>query len=398
MKTEWQLFWKLIVFFVAGIFWGFIFCRVVDAQTWDWSPLAPHHEAVCIVRALGPDISEGKEGWFRGSGVIVEYGNLRGVLTAAHAMTGKKIVIQFSDGSKSQVDSKDYTTDKFGHDLAFIFAITPRLIKSITMATEDPVVGDRVEFVTTGGPESRLRSFWATVRSVANDTTEYNCDVLDGDSGGGILNAKGRLIGIQAYGIPPRIAESTSWTAYHGSGSASCRPIRDFLGRIAKSKRCGPRGCPSPGNEQFYPPLSPAGLQQRATPLILPAGAAWRPVTPGDKPFAGKPPKPPNSRTPVPGKSPYVVNFGPPVVDYDKLIEEILARIDMSKLRGPVGPQGKPGSTGAQGRPGSQGQQGPTGPAGATDIDEIADAGKRKIGGSIRIKVTPISPPSKSSL
>ncbi|KKL06127.1 hypothetical protein LCGC14_2599130, partial [marine sediment metagenome] len=175
-----------------------------NAQTWDWSPPANYHAAVCIVRISARRNQEGEEGWYIGSGVLVKYGELTGILTAAHMMNGKRIVVEYGDGTKSQVEAKDYTTDKFGHDLAFLFAITPGFIEPIAIAEQNPSAGDRVEFVTTGGPESRLRSFWATVRSVANDTTEYNCDVLDGDSGGGILNAKGRLIGIQAYGIWPK--------------------------------------------------------------------------------------------------------------------------------------------------------------------------------------------------
>ena len=396
-KTRRSVFFWLIAFATMGALWGYALCLTVNAQTWDWSPPAPHHEAICIVRISAGRNQEGEKGWYRGSGVLVKYGELTGILTAAHMMNGKRIVVEYSDGTKSQVEAKDYTTDKFGHDLAFLFAITPGFIEPIAIAEQDPSVGNRVEFVTTGGPESRLRSFWAIVRSVANDTTEYNCDVLDGDSGGGILNAKGRLIGIQAYGIPPRIAESTSWTAYRGSGSVSCQPIRDFLGRIAKSKRCGPKGCPLPGNEQFYPPRSPAFRKpvwrpsapigpRSITPPAAGAAARFNPLPRRQLvPVEVSPPS-----TPAPLETPpHKVRFGPPEIDYDKLTKALLAKIDLDKLRGPVGPQGKPATTG---KPGSRGQQGPAGSEAEHNLDEIADAVKKRISGSIRIKVTPISP------
>ncbi len=410
MKIDWLLLLKLIVFFVMGTFWGFVLCKTVDAQTWDWSPPAPHHAAVCNVRILAGRDQESREGWNKGSGVLVKYGELTGILTAAHMMNGKRIVVEYGDGTKSQVEAKDYTTDKFGHDLAFLFAITPGFIEPITIAEQNPSVGDRVEFVTTGGPESRLRSFWATVRSIANDTTEYNCDVLDGDSGGGILNAKGRLVGIQAYGIWPKIAELTSWTAYRGSGSASCQPIRDFLGRIAKSKRCGPRGCPSPGTEQFYPPRSPAFRKPAAS--LVPS-KVWRPSAPFGPRSITPPAAGPAARfnplprrqlvpaevsppsTPAPLETPpYKVRFGPPEIDYDKLTKALLAKIDLSKLRGPVGPAGP---IGKEGLAGQNGQTGKAGPEAKHDLDAIAKAINKKIGGSIRIKVTPISPQPRGS-
>lgn len=335
---------KFILFCWIIMVCAFILFQILipsaNAQTWDWSPPAAHHAAVCRVQ------SENRAG----SGIYVEYGELRGVLTAAHVTEGQDTQVTFSDGTKATGKS---TIDKFGHDVSFIFidnsAITPVAIANIY-----PQLGDRVEFVTTGGPQHRLRMFWATIRSIGDNITEYDCDVLAGDSGGAILNTLGQLVGIQYAGRFPL----TAWPAYRGAISVSCKPIRDFLGRVAK---CGPKGCPDKKkNQQYYPPLVP--VQKPDGPIVQPP-----------------------AQLPVP----------PPrlSIDYDKLVEAVLAKINLDDLRGPAGPVGPTGETGLQGGPGLKGRNGPVGPRGPAeviDIDDLAKRIKKRISGSIRIKIRPI--------
>lgn len=303
-----------------------------NAQTWNWSPPAPHHAATCKVQSATG----------RGSGIYIEYGDLHGVLTAAHITEGQNTEVTFGDGAKATGES---TIDKFGHDVAFVFVTHPALLP-VPMATTDPKPGEKVEFLTVGGPERRLRTFWATIRAIRDRVTEYNCDVLSGDSGGAILNTKGELIGIQSFGCDPL----TSWPAYRGAGSASCKPIRDFLGRVAK---CGPKGCPRPdGNAQFYPP----------SPKLIPVQKPVRPAV--QSPVKRQLPSTP------PG----------PSIDYNKLVEIILAKINPEDFRGPMGPPGPTGQTGA-------GQIGPPGPSATIDLDDLAKRIKEKIKGSIRVRV-----------
>ncbi len=362
-------FWFVVLAITLSV--AFLFCvKEANAQEWDWSPPAKHHEAICSVMALA-ETNQGQktQGWLRGSGVFIEYGELRGVLTVAHAMTGKKVIVEFSNGTKSAAD--DYTTDKYDHDLAFIFLVTPGSVKPARIAKVSPGPGSRVEIVTTGGPETRLRSFWATVKTVDAAITEFDCDVLSGDSGGGIFTSANEIMGIQSYGVD-KIATGERWFAARGAGSASCSRIRGFLDRIVKARvgNCGPSGCPTP----LYPSRS------------RPAGAAWRPAFPGNKPavVAEPAPKPLDSRTPAP---PYKVQFGPPLVDYDKLAKAVLLQIDLKALQGPAGPTGPAGRDGTAGR---DGETGKAGPKTIQDLDAIAKAVKEKISGSIRIKVTPI--------
>ncbi len=327
----------LLVVFILG--WS-IFASFVNAQTWDWSPPAPHHAAVCKVQSATG----------RGSGIYIEYGDLRGVLTAAHITEGQNAKVIFSDGTKATGES---TIDKFGHDVAFVFVTHPALLP-VLMAITDPRPGERVEFLTVGGPERRLRTFWATVQAIRDRVTEYNCDVLSGDSGGGILNEQAQLIGIQSVGFGENILTDWNGGAYRGSGSASCKPIRDFLGRVAK---CGPRGClKKQDGVQFYPP----------GPKLIPVQKPARPAA--QPPVKRQPPRPP------PGLS----------IDYNKLIEMILAEINLGDFRGPAGPQGPIGGHGPMGLAASPAE---------IDLDDLAKQIKKRISGSIRIKVRPISKP-----
>lgn len=336
--------WSVVIYF-GLIFIASIVASNATAQFWDWSPPAPHHAAVCRV------ISGNRAG----SGIYVEYGNLRGVLTAAHISTGGRATVQFSDGTKATGETLD---DKFGHDVAFVFATHSALLPT-PMARQNPSREDRVEFVVSGGPERRLRSFWATVQEVGINATKYDCDVLSGDSGGGVFNTQGELVGIQAFGQGHKIAGQTAWNAYHGAGGASCERIRDFLKRISQLGKCGPRGClrganPKKGPE-YYPPAPLIPAQKPTRPATQPPVKRQLPSTP-------------------PGLS----------IDYDKLAKMILAKIDPDGFRGPIGP------------PGSPGNRGPAGPVGlsgtteAVDIDDLAERIKKRIQGSIRVKVRPI--------
>lgn len=352
-KTADFVVWLAICIWAAVVIVAIVFvCSIVTAQSWDWSPPAPHHAAVCKVTS----------GNRSGSGIYVQYGKLRGVLTVAHISTGGRATVQFSDSTKATGKTLD---DKFGHDIAFIFVSHPS-ITPVSIAKQNPLHLDRVEFVTKGGPEHRIRSFWGNKRDAGPDKTKYDCDVLSGDSGGGIFNTQGELVGIQAFGQGHKIAGQTAWNAYHGAGGASCERIRDFLKRISQLGKCGPRGCPAPSNprQQFYPP-APFQKPDRRRPA--------HPATPK------RDVKPALPSTP-PGLS----------IDYRKLVEMILLEIDLEDFRGPVGSTGPAGRPGAPGINGRNGSQGPQGAAEDIDLDDLVKRINKRIKGSIRVKVRPI--------
>ena len=80
------------------------------------------------------------------------------------------------------------------------------------------------------------------------------------------------------------------------------------------------------------------------------------------------------------------------VLDYDKLADAIVTRLDLEALRGPAGPTGEPGTPGEQGPQGVAGPAGLQGSPGEIDVDDLTEKIKRRIEGSIRVKVRPINP------
>jgi len=221
-------------------------------QTWQWSPPAEHQRAAVHVTA----------GRNAGSGVYVAHEELRGVLTAAHIVgRADSAKVRFADG---QSVTGTATSDRNGHDLAFVSVSHPR-IRPLTLAESAPNPGSGVEFVTYGGPDNtRLRSFWG----VSRGDGEYSATVISGDSGGAILNDRHQVVGIQSVGQSASLR--SDWGVYRGSGSATCGQIRAFVERVHQ-RLCGPEGCGPGGSApggggmawerggkiEFYPPAQP---------------------------------------------------------------------------------------------------------------------------------------------
>lgn len=190
-----------------------------------WTKPAPHHKAACIVSA----------GNRTGSGVYVQAGSVRGVLTCAHLFAGnpQTSCVTFSDGAQQ---CGKYTTDKYQHDVAFVF-VTHRTINPLHISRTNPRTGSSVEFVTYGGPrKSTLRHFSATVQAVGNATTNYTASVVVGDSGGAILNTSRQVVGIQSYGHQ-LIGQSGGARVFRGSGGPSLPHIRAFVTRVVQRVR-----------------------------------------------------------------------------------------------------------------------------------------------------------------
>lgn len=195
-----------------------LFCakKCDAANFWTWSPPAEYHAAAVRVESGGR----------AGSGIQITHGDLRGVLTAAHVISGRSATVTWQDG---QQRTGAATTDKFGHDLAFV--AVSRNTAAVPIARRGPRAGDRVEYVTLGGPQQKLRPFFATVRA-AGDKLETDGHVTYGDSGGAILNGRGELVGIQSVGLGHAVGGDGSYKVFSGSGSAPFRAAAAFVGRV----------------------------------------------------------------------------------------------------------------------------------------------------------------------
>lgn len=283
------------------------------AQYWTWSPKGQdHHAAVCQVRS-------GRNG---GSGVYVEYSGVRGVLTARHVVTSPTATVTFGDGTTA---TGNVTTDRYGYDIGFIFVTVSKT--PVRIATRPPTSGERVEYVTYGGPSNRtLRHFYA----VYQGTGVTDAYVTSGDSGGAIFNSRGEVFAIQSVGRSHAIADNGGgqFPVYKGSGFAPNSATTHFVQRVAArysqggyEKVCGPGGCYLLPRRRAAP---------RAAPQYYPA--------PGGDGGQG-------------GQEPREVDV---TIDYGKLAAVLVERYG-DRLRGP---QGKPGRDGADGSNGQDGKPG----------------------------------------
>ncbi len=208
---------------------------VVYSQYWEWSQPAAHHDAICKVRS-GPN---------GGSGVYIRYQELTGILTVAH------IAHDLGDASATFGDGTAVTgrltIDRYGYDLAFM-PVNVEGISPLLITGRPPNAGDRLEYVTYGGPDAELRHWYATYEA----REQSDAYVTHGDSGGAILNEWGQVVSVQSAGAgrPAYHAES-GFHVYGGSRFASYHAVAAFIQRVESGDtpsggfglfRCGPGG------------------------------------------------------------------------------------------------------------------------------------------------------------
>lgn len=247
-----------------------------------WSPHGKsYHANACVVKA-----SDGK----CGSGTYIQYGGMTGVLTCQHVVGGR-MTATFSDGKQL---SGDPITDKLGNDIAW-FAVTHPTLKPLSLSATAPAPGERVEFVSRGGPKSGLRHWFGSVQSDGDKLT-IDANITPGDSGGGIVNSRGEVIGVSTDGqttaalafadgrtilnpdpsYAKRVYESNqAWIVYGTAGSPGYGPIRRFLQRVharLQNPFCPDGNCPDysqPDSGGRYGPLYPPS-EQPETPDYTP--------------------------------------------------------------------------------------------------------------------------------
>ncbi len=198
------------------------------AQYWKWSPRQEHHKAAVVIRA-----NDGS-GVRVTSGTIIQFNGLCGVLTCAHGLTGPQATVQLQNGKTVRARC---TVDKNRFDLGFVFVPCQPDLPHLEVGTSQPGEGEQVEFVTFGGPQDKLRHWYATGSSKTLGWDRvFNTYVIHGDSGGGILNSRHQLIGVQSFGVNQ--VGRFSWNGpaqtevYRGAGSPPLYAIRSFLRRV----------------------------------------------------------------------------------------------------------------------------------------------------------------------
>lgn len=239
-----------------------------------------------------------------GTGAYIEYEELKGILTCAHAIS-PRIKVEFENGKSVHLNYVD--TDKFGNDLAFAPYENKELIP-LKMELGEQSKFKIVEFRSkgTGSKRQYFGEFERITKYADNEIALYNANVISGDSGGPALTENGTVIGVQIVG-QERIPGTDN--QYYGSGTVPGTTICKFLRRV-KEKIQGscPNGfCRPPG--AFQPPANP---DRKPPPSSFPKKSEEEvpiPYPPPEKPRPALPPKPKEEVKQE--------------IDYDKLAEAI---------------------------------------------------------------------------
>jgi hypothetical protein len=361
MKEELKSILVLFTMWALGAVVAAILVTTLYAQEWQWSPPSENLKAVCSVLATPR----------KGTGAYIKHGNIEGVLTAKHVIELNGTVrVTFNDDSMAS-GSRKYCMH--GNDVAFVYvrANQGSDIPALQISEVPPKVGDRVEVLSSGGPPPKLglRHFYGEVVSIDSREMRLDCDIVSGDSGGVILNADGKVVGVAVAGDGNRRYSTDEWRCYNGLVAVPYEAVKAFLDRLSSLEEstseetgtCPPgRSCPPTGRVkskkkiQWYPPAT-------TRPIVDPAPLP-PPIPPADPP-AEPPSCPPGACPPVRPPTPAPVIR----INYAKLGQAIIDIIGEENIRGPVGPpgpRGPIGQDGVQGLPGSAGNTGPVGPMG----------------------------------
>jgi hypothetical protein len=157
-----------------------------------------------------------------GSGTLILRNEKFGlVLTCSHLFDGTpgRVVIEFADGQR--FDGRLVERDTV-HDLAALLIRRPS-IEPIALDRDDP---DGVLSSCGYGPEGAFRTIQGSVvgsamgKGASFASVVISGEVRPGDSGGAVLNAAGRLVGVV-------------WGKVNGETYAMCgKPVREFVKRI----------------------------------------------------------------------------------------------------------------------------------------------------------------------
>ena len=328
--------WVIVAVLAAAA----VLASVARSDAWDWSPAAAHHQAVVSVRTA----SGGGESC--GSGCYVTLpGGLRGVVTAKHCV-GQQCRVLWLDGQETVGKGLG---DRTGADCGFVLTEHPS-IKPLTIASQEPAVGEWVEFCGYGGGAAgmRLRHWWGRMSGEAGSEHQFaNAGVIQGDSGGPIINQRCEVVGAISVGSD-QVGNEGGCMVFSRVGFAPFRRFRAFCDRVQTQwgGRCGPGGCrPSPGYGGGCQPYG--GQDYGDDGGNYPPSPPINPPMPAPQPPPSPPKQPP---TPIAPEEPIKIVIGKveagekPAVTATQ--QERVVTLDFVI---PVGPAGKDGSAGPAG-------------------------------------------------
>lgn len=151
------------------------------------------HPAVCRV-----EVRDGSRAIAYGSGTLIDVEGDHGlVVTAAHVVRqgGATVRCRFPDGQI--VEGKKLTRDKYDHDIFAILVERPRGIEPVDVATKPPPNGTPVWIAGYGGTgQFRAARGNLTAGSSPGSWRVNGAAARQGDSGGPVLDERGRLVAV----------------------------------------------------------------------------------------------------------------------------------------------------------------------------------------------------------
>ena len=216
----------LVILFVAHPSRG---QDVSGGAAYEWTQRADYHKSVVQIKA----------GNSFGSGAYVKHGCCEGILTARHVVAGKKEVsILWGRSEKTTPEAFhngfNYTVDKYGNDVAFLFAKPPENLDLVPFPIAELEPVNKIEICGFGGPRNQLRHFRTTITQQSKQFLQTNGKVTHGDSGGpwiGMFEGQAKLVGVQSTGGEP-IGVVGGMSVYNESHSPRLSSIRNFLARV----------------------------------------------------------------------------------------------------------------------------------------------------------------------
>ena len=213
---------------VPVVGWQPVYQAPYPTALFAWTPKAEYHRAAVLVRS---------DSGAAGSGTQFVCGELAGILTAKHVVDkARYATIRFADGTSKR---GPVIVSSYG-DVAYVAVFNPNL-PHVHVAEKTPPVGAWTETFGFGGPKDTLRHFSGKIIRHTTTTTYFSQSVLNGDSGGGILDANHELIGVNSFGTGSSydgaIAYYGSWPIYDDSGSTHHTHIKGFLSRLCRRFR-----------------------------------------------------------------------------------------------------------------------------------------------------------------
>lgn len=208
-----------------------------ENKYWNWSdPSAAHHSAVRVM------VEEPNGAKKYASGIYIEYGKLKGVLTVKHLMRDVQDIRVITQNGDISTACSTAWTDRDGHDFSFV-TYQNKNLTPLSIAEVGPIPGQRYEIIPLTDSKKKgisvLRAFYMNCVESLNPTGQksHNLDYYDGytisgDSGSGILNSKHQVVGIQSAGYEFTGTSIGVKRLHRGSVSSKHTFLVAFLNRL----------------------------------------------------------------------------------------------------------------------------------------------------------------------